>query len=742
MPSQQNDSLSTNAVLLVRVLSFFAVGLGFAVLCGWFFGIDSLKSILPSLVSMKVNTALGILLLGWVLSLQTFYFTTSHAALLLRRTALALVLAIGFLTLSEHLFGWNTGIDQFFFQAPANEVLSPFAGRPSLLTTLCLVFLGIALLLTELNSAWNIVQGLATISMLIALLPLGGYLYGDISFPHIGSGSQMAAHTALGFLSLSVGILTITSTVGFFAKLQKRLPKLGVVIVSMLMLAVGGAVIHGLEQNKIVMNSLEKTYKISLNLEMARATLFEFSNQAMYFELDNDKDFHRKNITLSREQLLSELDTLKLLTTDDYVQQQRLIALLSMIDERIASVERLIQKQNWEENNEFDLLNQKITQQFEVMEATAFFQLSKEQNAEKLSKDTSSMSVIFSLVFGLALILWTFRALQSEIVESKRLACELDLEKYFLEHRIEDRTHDLWKMNMEYRELNATLEKRVEERTAKLQEMNDEFRVLNETLAQSIEEEVKNSREKDSLLLQQSRLAAMGEMMGNIAHQWRQPINALNLVLANIEDAYRYDDLTEEYLHQQVAKGERLVKSMSSTIDDFRNFFKSDGSQETFDVSHALADSLNIVEASFKHNEIAVEIIAPETVNMRDFAGQYKQVLLNILGNAKDALVERNVKNAKIVVTIAQENEQAVVRIHDNAGGISDDVIAKVFDPYFTTRPQGSGIGLYMSKMIIENNMGGKLSVKNVESGAEFVIKTELSRESLPHQMSRMRESI
>ncbi|MDD5753388.1 MAG: ATP-binding protein [Methylococcales bacterium] len=305
-----------------------------------------------------------------------------------------------------------------------------------------------------------------------------------------------------------------------------------------------------------------------------------------------------------------------------------------------------------------------------------------------------------------------------------------------LENWVEDRTHDLWKANIEFRTLNELLELRVEERTAKLHEMNDEFRALNETLAESIEAEVKNSRKKDALLIQQSRLAAMGEMMGNIAHQWRQPINALNLVLVNIEDAYRYNELTEEYLHQQVEKGERLVKTMSSTIDDFRNFFKSDGNQEVFDIERAIQNVLGILEASFKNNKIIVEIVTPQFVNTRGVEGQYRQTLLNILSNAKDALLERHVENAKIVITLAQENEFAVVRIGDNAGGIKDDVIEKVFDPYFTTRPEGSGIGLYMSKMIIENNMRGKLCVKNMDDGAEFVIKTEINCDVLPHQTS------
>lgn len=269
--------------------------------------------------------------------------------------------------------------------------------------------------------------------------------------------------------------------------------------------------------------------------------------------------------------------------------------------------------------------------------------------------------------------------------------------------------------------INRDLEKLVQERTAKLQEIND-------TLAERIEAEVTKNRDKDGILVQQSRLAAMGEMMNNIAHQWRQPLNALNLVLVNIEDAYHYDQLSKEYLQQQIAKGDTLVQTMSTTIDDFRDFFKIDGAQETFDIGFAIQDVIGIVEASFKNHSITIDVIVQEPISVYAFKGQYRQVLLNILGNAKDAMIERSISHGKVVISAEKEKDFAVVRISDNAGGISDDVIQKVFDPYFTTRPQGNGIGLYMSKMIIENNLNGELSVSNTSDGAEFVIKVKMSR--------------
>ena len=259
-----------------------------------------------------------------------------------------------------------------------------------------------------------------------------------------------------------------------------------------------------------------------------------------------------------------------------------------------------------------------------------------------------------------------------------------------------------------------------------LKQIETNLLVLNETLEKRIAEEVKSNREKDHLLIQQSRLAAMGEMMGNIAHQWRQPINALGLLLANIGDAYDYGELDEAYMKQQLAKGDRLIQNMSSTIDDFRNFFKPETIPETFDIKQILNDALSIVEASFRNHNIKLQVSGDECLIVKGLPGQYRQALLNLLGNAKDALSERQIKNAQICITLEQEAGNAVVALSDNAGGIDKKIMAKIFDPYFTTRPQGNGIGLYMTKMIIENSMKGQLTVSNTEQGAEFKIVTPL----------------
>jgi signal transduction histidine kinase len=274
------------------------------------------------------------------------------------------------------------------------------------------------------------------------------------------------------------------------------------------------------------------------------------------------------------------------------------------------------------------------------------------------------------------------------------------------------RLHESWRL----------LEQRVAERTRELQE-------LNETLEQRVHEEAAKSREKDLLLIQQSRLAAMGEMIGNIAHQWRQPLNTIGLTFANIKDAWDFNDLTGEYLEEATQSGMKLTQQMSTTIDDFRNFFRPNREAAPFSLTTSVENALELVEASFKSHEIAITLKVRADVRVMGFANEYAQVLLNLLGNARNAIIEKGVKPGQVGVEIGREGSEGYVVVRDNGGGIPDAILGKIFDPYFTTRQAGTGIGLYMSKMIIENNMHGRIEVRNIGGGAEFRVVTPLAED-------------
>jgi signal transduction histidine kinase len=184
-------------------------------------------------------------------------------------------------------------------------------------------------------------------------------------------------------------------------------------------------------------------------------------------------------------------------------------------------------------------------------------------------------------------------------------------------------------------------------------------------------------------------------------------------------------DLSQEYLESIEERAVGIIQHMSQTIDDFRNYFRPDKEKLPFSIGQAVSRTLSLIEDSFKHRPISVEVVKEEDPVITGYLNEYCQVLLNILINARDAFPEETTENAKVVITMGTENGRAVVTIADNAGGIATDVIDKIFDPYFTTKgpDKGTGVGLFMSKAIIEKNMGGRLTARNTGEGAEFRIE-------------------
>ncbi len=258
-----------------------------------------------------------------------------------------------------------------------------------------------------------------------------------------------------------------------------------------------------------------------------------------------------------------------------------------------------------------------------------------------------------------------------------------------------------------------------------LNELKSMINNMIDNLEIKIQEEISKRLEQEQLLIQQSKLASMGEMIGNIAHQWRQPLAQISAIHMNMKVTYDFNKFTKEYLDTKIKEANKLTSYMSQTISDFQNFFKPQGEKEEFSIQKACQEAYFIVESSLKYHGIEVSLDIKEDINVFGYKNEYSQVILNILSNAKDILLERQIENPKINIEIKNGENYAIVKIHDNAGGIKENIIDKIFDPYFTTRykTQGTGIGLYMSKNIIERNMNGYINVKNVDNGALFTIK-------------------
>ncbi|AEV27334.1 MULTISPECIES: sensor histidine kinase [Azospira] len=255
-----------------------------------------------------------------------------------------------------------------------------------------------------------------------------------------------------------------------------------------------------------------------------------------------------------------------------------------------------------------------------------------------------------------------------------------------------------------------------------VQATQQSLRQLNEHLEQRVQEELAKNREKDHMLIQQSRLAAMGEMVHNIAHQWRQPLNALSLLVRNIKDDYDFQALTPEVMDRSVADAQRLLGRMSTTIDDFRDFFRPEKEMTQFDVSHAVEEAVFIMQGTLKSHGIELVEKLDPGVEAEGFPSQFAQAVLNILANAKEEILARKVAAGRIEIELQRQGETILLRVSDNAGGIAPEILPKIFDPYFTTKDKGSGIGLYMAKTIIEHNMNGSISAANLGDGACFTL--------------------
>lgn len=241
-------------------------------------------------------------------------------------------------------------------------------------------------------------------------------------------------------------------------------------------------------------------------------------------------------------------------------------------------------------------------------------------------------------------------------------------------------------------------------------------------LEEKIQNGVKELKIKDDILIQQSKMAAMGEMIGIIAHQWKQPLNSLSLLNQNILFSYKTGQLTEDIVDTTTAKITENLSFMSKTIDNFRDFFKPNKHKSNFFVKECINNTLDILYAQFKKYQIST-IVDDVSVQAYTYKGELQQVLLNIISNAKDVLVEREIKNPTIKISIDNKSydQYVLIDIQDNGGGINDEIIDKIFDIYFSTKGEnGTGIGLYMVKLIMEESICGKLEVQNINEGARF----------------------
>ncbi len=242
-----------------------------------------------------------------------------------------------------------------------------------------------------------------------------------------------------------------------------------------------------------------------------------------------------------------------------------------------------------------------------------------------------------------------------------------------------------------------------------------------EAYKSELQEKIKKIKEKQQILIQNSKMASMGEMIANIAHQWRQPLNSLSalhtVLMMDYEDNGR---LTQEEIAQFKEESSQYIHKMSSTIDDFRNFFSPTKEKEQFVISNAIKESIKFVKDSYLDSNVElIDRTQDGDTQMYSHKNELMQVIMILLNNSRDAVVCNKIEKPQVIVDLVHKGEKIEIRIKDNGGGIDDDIVDRIFEPYFTTKfkSNGTGVGLYMSKMIIEDSLGGELVLENHDDG-------------------------
>jgi PAS domain S-box-containing protein len=273
-----------------------------------------------------------------------------------------------------------------------------------------------------------------------------------------------------------------------------------------------------------------------------------------------------------------------------------------------------------------------------------------------------------------------------------------------------------------YMGMDITNEKKLEEN----------LREINKHLNEMVEQKVKEIKQKDAILLQHSRIAAMAEAISSIAHHWRQPLNALGIIIQDLKMASDYGELNSEYINSSVLKSKEIITQMSKTIDVFRGFLNMSGEREVFDLSFAIQKVILLSDATFKNSHVKTDIEYPKMPLLIDgYVGDVTQCMLSIILNAKENFEQKNIKNPKLTIKTDTDGESAYVNICDNGGGCDVDVLDKIFEPYFTTKKvqTGAGLGLFMAKNIIEKNMRGRIEAYNNEGGLCIKISLPLHKD-------------
>jgi signal transduction histidine kinase len=254
-----------------------------------------------------------------------------------------------------------------------------------------------------------------------------------------------------------------------------------------------------------------------------------------------------------------------------------------------------------------------------------------------------------------------------------------------------------------------------------------ESTILYENLALQVQEEIEKNKQKDAMLYEQAKIAALGDMIGNTAHQWRQPLSAISLIASSIRVEQEMDLLDPNQLSDKMNLIVNKSQYLSNTINTFRDFVKNEKVYKQIDVKEEINQAIQIVKTVLDdcNIELINEIEENIELTMNMVSGELQQVIINLVNNAKDVLLENNIINPWVKIHLEHENHILKISIEDNGGGVSEKIKSRIFEPYFTTKhqSQGTGLGLHICYKIIVESMNGSIKLENTQNGANFLIE-------------------
>lgn len=302
----------------------------------------------------------------------------------------------------------------------------------------------------------------------------------------------------------------------------------------------------------------------------------------------------------------------------------------------------------------------------------------------------------------------------------------------FLEKEYHQFRDDMMDLLDDYKRKSQRLDKIIKQSDKmqmQLLKANEELDEYKNNLEKKVEEEIVKRKQKEQMLLDQSKFAAMGEMIDAIAHQWAQPLSIIKLHTTALEFDYEANKVDLEYIQQHEQKIFHVIEHMNTTLNEFRNFFREDKEKQSFHVKEMIAKVLLFVNDEFVKNSITFTTEIEENFELVAIQNELKHIILNIVNNAKDAFIREGISPRVIHIKTYTTSDEQIVEISDNAGGIQKEIIDDIFKANVTTckEGKGTGMGLYMSALIAEKN-NLEIEAKNIDNGAMFTLKKKIKR--------------